>query len=421
METAREAKVDLRVVEDLNLDQLRPRDVLLWLYPPPSLPDAALERFVEDGGHLIVADDVGASDALLARFGVKKLPPGAWRPSRWVDGDERLAALKPAQEHFLFFNVHEIVANAPVALDPGEATPLLSFSPAPTAPRSRGTSPHEPALVVEARRGRGALLAIGDPSIFVNAMLRRFYGDKQFAANVMRLYCGRAPCQVSLLLPWTRVEGTYHSNGGALAALSSLFDTAAEELDRAAARAERAASTPPWSWALALATLGLLALGVPLTAAQGRRHPAEPLRGSPPPAAPPSVREAQALTRARQVADFRDLAAPLVAEIERLRTRGRLASIEEQPLPPKGDGGARDRAARALLRIQQEATSLAKPGAPPMGSQRFQRLHDDVTLVTRFVASAPGGRAGSRPPSRARSQAQPQTQIQTRPVSAHDE
>lgn len=385
-ETAREAKVDLQVVEELNLNRLRPRDVLLWIYPPPSIPDGALERFVADGGHLIVADDVGSSDALLGRFGIKKLAANSWRPPQGAGTG--LHTVKPTREHFLFFNVREVVTNAPVGFDPGDATPLLSF-PAPVAPVNHPeAAPPRPALVVEARRGRGALLAVGDPSIFVDAMLRRFYGDKQFAANVMRLYCGRAPCRVSLLLPWTRVRGTYRSSGGPLGALGALIDAAAERLDHGAEQAERAAARTPWSWALALALAGLLGLAVPLTTARGRRHAVEPLGALAPPDAPPSVRELRAFTAARHEADFRDLAATLVAEVDRLGARGRLGALQGPDATRSVDQSPLGRAARARLRIQREAASLAAPGAPPMGSQRFQRLHGDVALVTRFAASA---------------------------------
>ena len=46
-----------------------------------------------------------------------------------------------------------------------------------------------------------------DPSMFINQMLRRFYGNKQFAANVMRLYCEPEACRVKLARPLTTSTG----------------------------------------------------------------------------------------------------------------------------------------------------------------------------------------------------------------------
>lgn len=384
--TGTEAKVDVQVVETLDFEQLRPDDVLLWLYPTGDLPIDQLLAFIEDGGHLVLADDHGRADPLLAELGIERRPHGPTRHRDWYQGQDGLPIVKAEGDHFLFFNVEQIVANHPAVLT-GSALPILSFG---------GGEEH---LVVEQVHGRGAVLALSDPSVFVNQMLRRFYGNKQFAANVMRLYCDRDPCRVKLLLPATPSTGSYRPTFGPLGQLPRLFDDAARLVDGALADVSDALAEAPWStlvlWSIFFVALALAAYAL----APGKRPTRTPplqagIRGS-----APMFDEARGLGTSRTDADFHHLARTLAQEVETLRharwlvpgpngrtvvaSQGRGAS-EASPLSKM--------ASQALLRIDAEAASLQGPEPPMITAERFVRMSDDVNVVLRAVAEARGRR-----------------------------
>lgn len=390
--TGAEARVEVELVDALALGDLSPDDVLLWLYPQAPVPADDLLAFVGDGGRLIIADDHGGADELLAAAGIARRGSGPTAHRRWFEGADGfpiLTARGGADAHFLFFNVDEIVANHPSVLT-GEGRAIVSFD-RPDGPGAEQLDEH---LVVERAIGRGALLAIADPSLFLNQMLRRFYGNKQFAANVLRLYCRAEPCRIKLLLPTTRAAGNYASEAGHLGPLPRLVERGATALNEALASLSDLLATPLWTVALALLTALLAGLLLALGLATWRARPTSPVLEPGVPAHSPVVVEARGLSAGRGDADFGELARTLVDRADRLLATRRLAGwIDGHDPPPPGESEASLHAARgAALRVRQDTASLRSRLPAAISSERFVRLFDDVQILARFGGTRRGGR-----------------------------
>ncbi len=373
VETGAEAKVEVQIADALDLEELGRDEVLLWLYPLDPMPVDDLLAFVGDGGSLVVADDHGSAEPLLAAAGITRSPRGPTTHGEWFEGEDGFPIVRARGEHFIFFNVEEVVANHPAVLG-GEGTPLMSFD---------GDGEH---LAVERRLGQGRLLALGDPSMFLNQMLRRFYGNKQLAANLMRVYCAREPCKVRLLLPHTTTSGRYTPGGGP-GPLPRLAQRAAETINEALAGLSSTLSEPPWSIALALllalALCGLAALALALW----RRQVRGPALDGGILGRTPVVAEALGLSAVRADADFYALARTLAEHAERLAGKADLPAIAEgRRPPPRGvDSGDVMALTQALLRLRDDAASLRSRQPPVISAERFARIHGDVQTLTRFA------------------------------------
>lgn len=380
--TAEEAKVEVEPVDVLDLGRLRPGDVLMWLYPERRMPVEPILSFVRDGGYLVLADDHGHGDELLASIGIERRPEPKGHP-RWYQSQEGLPVWMPARDHFLFFNVEGITGNHATSLH-GAGDPILTW----------GEQGH--AVVLERRLGHGAVLAVADPSIFLNEMLRRFYGNKQFAANAMRLYCDRDVCPVRLVLPGATIAGSYRAGLGRLGRLPALFDDAAELINEHLAALRLTLRRPPYVHVLMVLLLlcALAALAATLRARTGRRR-APPLRLGVGGTSPGFV-DATGLARGHRDADFAEPARVLLAEAHRLEQLPELVSLQAATdgpvMPPASREAAesvhRAAAAReALLRIQAEADSLRGPEPAVVSAERFQRLVVDVRTLSRFLGT----------------------------------
>lgn len=378
--TAAEAKVEVTVRDTLDLSALTPDDVLLWLYPTTPLPVAGLLAFVEDGGALIVADDQGSAGPLFAAVGIARDGDGPRHQEHWFAQEDGLPIVRRQSDDFLFFNVEELVANHPASFT-SDTGGVVAFD-----------DPQE-LLVVKRDLGAGHLLAIADPSIFLNQMLRRFYGNKQFAANVLRVYCRVEPCRVTLLLPRTVTRGAYDGARGrwgeaerALEGVVAALNDALTDLSGALS-AEPVARVLLYGLPLVGAILVLLALAV------WRRPVLTPVVDGAILGRSPLVAEAAGLAAARGDADFLTHALTLIDHAEAVAAALSLEAVldGERP-PPRGTGPhALELVRHALLRVQREAASLRSREAPIVSAERFARLFDDVRTVTRF-----GGGEGTR-------------------------
>jgi hypothetical protein len=364
--TAAEASVDLVFAEEIDLSDLRPRDVLWLIYPSGDIPTDELEAFVYEGGRLIVADDHGKGGSLLARFGLT-LDARAPGVSQDVNpSDERLPRLVPEREHFVFFNVEEIVANHPSVLTSG-GNPLLSFE-----------NPDEH-LVVETRHGAGSVLAVADGSLFINEMLRRFYGNKQFAANVLRLYCPRDRCDVTLALPDAKYVGRYRRGLGMLGSAPSVFRDAGELLNRGLALLSTAVASPPRAtWVILLLVLAAVAqLVLPLR--HRSRLSRAPRLADPYPVRSTREVDRRGLSASRDDADFREQVSILQVESERMLSR----ETVDKPLIQS-----------ARLRIREALLSLEGQGPSPVTADQFLALREQLADLRRAIEVE---RHGSRP------------------------
>ncbi|MFO0750650.1 MAG: Ig-like domain-containing protein [Myxococcota bacterium] len=394
MTTAQEARVDLQILPSLDLDSIEPDDTVFLLYPTVALPVDDLMAFVDSGGFLVVADDHGTSGPLLAAAGIELDARGPTQHGRSYQDLEGLPILRPSGQHFLFFNVDEVVANYPAVLrtQSRDVRPILSFD---------GGREH---LIVESPQGSGALLAIGDPSMFLNEMQRRFYGNKQLAANVLRFYCQREPCRARMLLPGGQLTGHYDARKHRLGTLPRDLEEAIQTVDDALADFSETLAEPPWAWIVAgVAALIALVLGL-RAIARFRRPVAVPIpsdgqtRGS-----PPALDEARGLVSQRVEADFGGMAQTLGEQGQDLIRAYDLEGVvkDEAALGPR----ERQVLADAMLRVRAEAASLRSRQPPVVSADRFLKLHADVELLTRFsrgrrrVRVAPS-RTSSRPDDR---------------------
>ncbi|MEZ4269161.1 MAG: DUF4350 domain-containing protein [Myxococcota bacterium] len=374
--TAAEAKVELEPAQVLDLGRLRPGSVLIWLAPPQDLPVAALLAFVRDGGFVVIADDSGAADGLLAEIGIQRAPAAPSSHGDWYQGADGVPLLTPRREHFLFFNVEQVAANYPSVLH-GAGDPILTFA-----------DPAD-ALIVERRLGLGAILAIADPSIFLNEMLRRFYGNKQLAANALRLYCDIPSCRARLLGPRTRITGAYRSGVGRLGRLPAFIDEAASLLNAFFAAVDRRLSDRPLNAILIWGGLAFLAIVLAIRLRQRRTKVVEPPLTVAGHSASPVRQEAMGLVLGRGDADFAEPARVLLDEAARLADLPAIASLaaSASPLSAASDDVRRgeETVRNALLRIHREADSLLRSSPTLVSAERFLRLLADVGTVSRYV------------------------------------
>lgn len=257
--TAAEAKVELEVLDGLDWGEVTPERVLLLVMPNQGVKGDDVLQFVRDGGHAVIALDRGANAGLARAFGLTLLDGPVIHDAYYRDHPafpeiEPDGASPPThgQQHFLWYNVDDIVLNHPAALqiDSGgprrrEAEVLIPFA-----------EPDQ-AFAVQVRLGGGYALFISDASVLINDMQRHAYGDKQLAANLMRYYC-EDECRVDLVLPSAVVVGSYKPrHRGGVDGLRFLFTVAVDELNTMLAVWSGKPGEVP---ALGLGIFGLVAL-----------------------------------------------------------------------------------------------------------------------------------------------------------------
>lgn len=179
-ELVRLAKAELgpgRVVVTSQIDfrELRPDDGLLLLYPERTLDVEQLSKFMRAGGRVVMLDDFGRGDSLLRHFGMSRVASPR-RPAESLRNNPQLALAEPASAHPVVADVSRVVTNHPTGLAHPDLSPVLKI-------RAEGEA--DVVVAVAGAVGQGRLLAVGDPSIVMNSMLR-FAGNKSFARGLVR-------------------------------------------------------------------------------------------------------------------------------------------------------------------------------------------------------------------------------------------
>ncbi|MBX3209402.1 MAG: DUF4350 domain-containing protein [Labilithrix sp.] len=180
-ELVRLARAELgaaRVVATTQIDfaELTPEDGLLVLYPERSLDVEELTKFMRAGGRVILLDDFGRGESLLTAFRMKRLPSPR-RPAESLRHNPQLALAEPASAHPVVADVSRVVTNHPTGLGHPDLSPVLKI-------RASAGEP-DVTVAVAGAVGQGRLLAVGDPSIVMNSMLR-YSGNKTFARGLVR-------------------------------------------------------------------------------------------------------------------------------------------------------------------------------------------------------------------------------------------
>ncbi len=175
------AEVDIgssRVVatSTLDLHRLDPADGVVLVHPTRALDVEELSAFMRAGGHIVLLDDYGTGDELLAKYDVRRLPLPS-RPAQTLRGNPALAIAEPAAElRQSLGDLSEVVTNHATGLQQPALSPILVV---------HGDGEDDVLLSVAGVVGRGRLLAIGDGSVVINSMLR-FPGNRKLALAIVR-------------------------------------------------------------------------------------------------------------------------------------------------------------------------------------------------------------------------------------------
>lgn len=201
-EIARAEGIELKLSAELDYDQLDPEQPLLMIHPQQPVAVANLSNFIVAGGRALLADDFGASDALLERLGITRMvmPPANLPHTDFVDDNPALPIFTPAGRHPLLHGVEQLVANHPAILF-NVGLPVVSFS-------------ENGGLVYDMSLGEGKVIVLADPSLLINNMLL-VADNAVFARNALLYLCGDiSPCKVQVLIETWKESGKYSSSSG---------------------------------------------------------------------------------------------------------------------------------------------------------------------------------------------------------------
>ncbi len=251
-----------RVVTTTRLDVggLEREDALLLVHPQAPLDVDEISAFLRAGGRVILLDDYGTGDELLARFDIRRVPLPS-RPSEMLRGNPAFAIAEPASSHSAVRDVGRVVTNHATGLVQDALSSVLVV---------RGDGEPDVLVSVAGVVGQGRLLAVGDSSVLMNSMLR-YPGNRALASALVRYATeddawGRREGKLYVLANDFATTGMF---GGAARLGDTLGDarrTASEALD--GLRREGMPSLATYLLALA-AGLGIIAW---TSARAGRPH-----------------------------------------------------------------------------------------------------------------------------------------------------
>jgi hypothetical protein len=159
----------------LDLSLLQKEDALFLVHPTAPLDVDELSTFMRAGGRIVILDDYGTGDDLLARFGIRRVPLPS-RPAEMLRDNPALALAEPASNHAAVRDVGRVVTNHATGLDHKALSAVLVV---------RGQGEPDVLLAVAGAVGKGRLLAVGDSSLLMNSMLR-YPGNRALAADLVR-------------------------------------------------------------------------------------------------------------------------------------------------------------------------------------------------------------------------------------------
>jgi len=174
----------VKVRAKLDFDTLEPNDAVLILHPEVTLDGEALTGFLAAGGRVAIVDDFGTAPDFLEGFNVRRIP-APLNPVLVVDHNPNLAIAVPVSHevngfarsrHPMTEQVDLVVTNHATAFSHPALTPILEIEGA--------TGATLPIAVTGVIQKNGRLVAVGDPSIFINLMLR-YPGNRAFATGLV--------------------------------------------------------------------------------------------------------------------------------------------------------------------------------------------------------------------------------------------
>jgi hypothetical protein len=187
------------VTSTLPLRDLKREDGVLLVHPERPLDVDQLSAYMRAGGRVLLLDDYGSGDEILAHFGIRRVAlPG--RPAQMLRDKPTLAIAEPASAHPIVHDVAHVVTNHATGLAHPSLSPLLVV---------RGDGEPDVVLAMAGAVGHGRFVAVGDASIPINAMMR-YPGNRTFA---------RA------LVHYATEDDVWGKRGGRLYVLVNGFDT----------------------------------------------------------------------------------------------------------------------------------------------------------------------------------------------------
>lgn len=178
-------KERVAVVGTLDYEAIKPEDGVLVLHPDVDIDREEMGAFLAAGGRLALLDDRGKAQTFLTQYRISRVE-APLRPALALRDNANLAIAVPyvqqvaGQEqnrHPIVRDVDRVVTNHPTALSHPDLTMVLQI-PAVGEPNAT--------LAVTGVIGkRGRLFAMGDPSAFINLMLR-YPGNRAFAKSLVR-------------------------------------------------------------------------------------------------------------------------------------------------------------------------------------------------------------------------------------------
>ncbi|MFB6227414.1 MAG: DUF4350 domain-containing protein [Halobacteriales archaeon] len=199
-EIGTDAGADVEIVRNVGNDSAYaigdPNDTIaVVLSPDQAYTPAEADRvraFVEAGGTLLVAEDVGSrgNDLLAATGATARVDGGLLRDERNHFRAPALPVAGNVSEHNLTDGVEGLTLNYGTPVEPGAASTLVRTSEFGYVDRNGNeelddaeTLRSYPVVTVEPV-GNGQVIAVGDPSLLINAMVER-EGNRAFVENAL--------------------------------------------------------------------------------------------------------------------------------------------------------------------------------------------------------------------------------------------
>jgi hypothetical protein len=203
----------------MHFGQLKREDGIVMVHPDRAIDVDEFAAFMRAGGRLILLDDYGTGDEILTRFGIRRVPLPA-RPAEMLRNNPSLAIAEPASVHPTVRDVAHVVTNHATGLEHRALSPLLVV---------HGDGDADVLLAVAGAVGHGRLIAIGDASIPINAMLR-YPGNRALSRALVRYAVdddvwGKREGKLYVLVNGFQTEGAFGD--------ASHTDTAMGEVRRA--------------------------------------------------------------------------------------------------------------------------------------------------------------------------------------------
>ncbi|MCA9563968.1 MAG: hypothetical protein KC561_10790, partial [Myxococcales bacterium] len=164
------------VLESPNLANLGVDQPLWVINPQEPLPISDLVLWMTAGGTLLLADDFGEGEGLFNELGLMRIETPVTHNQYFRDNP----SLPVFQTSEQTSGVAPIVRGEPVVVANHPAALIDRTSGAsPTIPFANGTA----GLIFEVPVGQGRLIAVSDPSLFINLMMQ-FPGNRTLANNL---------------------------------------------------------------------------------------------------------------------------------------------------------------------------------------------------------------------------------------------